>query len=131
MKHIKTPYVLLGMMLWCNLSYSAKTFKRCSSTEVLQRQLLANPSMKKRMDAIEQFTRDFVTSVTQRKSGIVSADLGTVVSIPVVVHILYNNSSQNISDAMVQAQLDVLNKDYSAANTDKNMVPSLFAPLAA
>ncbi len=32
-----------------------------------------------------------------------------VITIPVVFHILYANSTQNISDAQIQSQLDILN----------------------
>ncbi len=56
----------------------------------------------------------------------------TVVTIPVVFHVLYKNSNQNISDAQIQSQLDVLNKDYRKLNTDFNtIVPAVFKPTAA
>lgn len=42
------------------------------------------------------------------------------ITIPVVVHVLYNTADQNISDAQVQSQIDVLNEDFSATNNDYN-----------
>ncbi|MCO6148027.1 T9SS type A sorting domain-containing protein [Flavobacterium sp. NRK1] len=36
----------------------------------------------------------------------------TIMTIPVVVHVVYNTSVQNISDEQVQSQIDVLNEDY-------------------
>lgn len=51
--------------------------------------------------------------------------------IPVVVHIVWNNSAQNISDAQVLSQLDVLNKDFNGLNTDRSKVPPYFSALAA
>lgn len=39
-----------------------------------------------------------------------------LLTIPVVVHVLYKDSLQNISDAQIQTQLDVLNRDYRALN---------------
>lgn len=44
----------------------------------------------------------------------------TKVVIPVVVHVLYNSSdpSQNISDAQIRSQIDVLNRDFNAQNAD-------------
>ena len=47
-------------------------------------------------------------------------------SIPVVVHILYNNNDHNISDARILSQIDVLNNDYNALNSDLNSVPPEF-----
>jgi hypothetical protein len=34
------------------------------------------------------------------------------ISIPIVVHIIYNNSTQNISDSQIQSQINVLNEDF-------------------
>jgi len=54
-----------------------------------------------------------------------------VVHIPVVVHVVYSNAAQNISDAQVQSQIAVLNRDYRATNPDVANVPEVFAPLVA
>ena len=55
----------------------------------------------------------------------------TVITIPVVVHVLYHDISQNISDALVQSQIDVLNKDYNRLNSDTSLTRSIFKPVAA
>lgn len=56
----------------------------------------------------------------------------TVVTIPVVVHILYKNATQNISDAQIASQIAVLNNDFRKMNSDFNtMVPNAFKPMAA
>jgi len=61
-----------------------------------------------------------------------SSTANTIVTIPVVFHILYKNANQNISEAQIQTQLDVLNKDFRKLNTDFNtVVPAVFKPLAA
>jgi len=55
-----------------------------------------------------------------------------VVTIPVVFHVLYKNSFQNISDAQILSQLTVLNNDYRKLNADFNtVVPAVFRPLGA
>jgi hypothetical protein len=55
-----------------------------------------------------------------------------VVTIPVVFHVLYKNATENISDAQINSQLDVLNKDFRKLNTDFNtVVPAAFRPFAA
>ena len=45
-----------------------------------------------------------------------------VITIPVVFHILYANSTQNISDAQIQSQLDILNADFRRTNSDQDNV---------
>ncbi|MGZ3949478.1 MAG: zinc metalloprotease [Flavisolibacter sp.] len=96
----------------------AITKRSCASYEVLQAQLLADPTMKLRMDQIEAFTARVI------QSGRVTR--GTTIEIPVVVHVVYNTAAQNIADAQVQSQIDVLNEDYSATNKDIHNTPSLF-----
>lgn len=56
----------------------------------------------------------------------------TVITIPVVFHVLYKNGTQNISDAQIQSQLDVLNKDYRKLNTNfTTAVPAVFQGISA
>ena len=45
-------------------------------------------------------------------------------NIPVVFHVVYNSSEQNISDAQILSQLDVMNDDFNRTNSDAFMVPS-------
>ncbi len=80
------------------------------------------PEIRNRMDAIEQHTQAFEQK-RDKATG--------VITIPVVVHVVYNTAAQNITDAMIQSQIDVLNKDFRKTNPDASQVPSLFAPVAA
>jgi len=54
-----------------------------------------------------------------------------VVTIPTVVHVVYNTSVQNISDAQVQTQIDVLNEDFRRLNSDTIYTPAPFKHLGA
>jgi hypothetical protein len=54
-----------------------------------------------------------------------------VTVIPVVVHVVFNGAAQNISDAQIQSQIDVLNHDFRKTNADVSSTPGVFAPLAA
>lgn len=54
-----------------------------------------------------------------------------VYRIPVVVHVVYNTDAENISDAQVQSQIDVLNEDYRKQNADVSLTPSIYSSLAA
>jgi Pregnancy-associated plasma protein-A len=49
--------------------------------------------------------------------------------IPVVVHILFNAPDDDLSDDQVASQIDVLNEDYSATNSDLGNVPAPFQDL--
>ena len=54
-----------------------------------------------------------------------------VIVIPVVVHILYNNTTQNISNAQVLSQVKTLNEDYRRLNADAEATPIPFQNVAA
>lgn len=54
-----------------------------------------------------------------------------IVVIPVVVHIVSKNTTENISDAQIQSQIDVLNEDFRRMNADVSGVPSEFSGLVA
>lgn len=50
-------------------------------------------------------------------------------TIPVVVHIIYNDSYSNISDAQVNSGLIAINEDFNAGNSDYNNVVSAFSSI--
>ncbi len=52
-------------------------------------------------------------------------------TIPVVVHVIYNTTSQNISDAQINSQIAVLNADFRKLNADFANAPAAFAALGA
>ena len=76
-------------------------------------------------EKIERFTegyvRDFERQIRTR----------SVVKIPVVVHIVWKNAEENISDAQIQSQIDVLNQDFRKKNIDAKDVPGSFKTVAA
>lgn len=54
---------------------------------------------------------------------------GSTLTIPIVVHILYNSDATNVSDAQVTSQIDALNLDFRARNPDVSRVPAPFQAL--
>jgi hypothetical protein len=75
---------------------------------------------------IERYTEGYVS-----KANIAALSLRQVIKIPVVVHVIWKNDVENISDAQIQSQIDVLNKDFRKLNTDLKNVPTGFKDLAA
>lgn len=55
---------------------------------------------------------------------------GEVIVVPVVVHVLYNNNSQNIPDEQIIAQINSLNRDFRRLNPDTVNTPTPFKHLA-
>ncbi len=50
-----------------------------------------------------------------------------VYSLPIVVHVIYSSEIENISEAQVQSQIDVLNQDYRRRNPDRSLTPNNFS----
>jgi hypothetical protein len=84
------------------------------------------------LQAIEVFTKNLKDSksVTTNDGGSSGKSL-TLITIPVVVHVLYNSSQQNLTDAQVRSQLDILNNDYRRQNPDTGRTPEIFRQFAA
>jgi len=103
-------------------STDAVAKRGCASQEVLEAQLKADPTLAIRMNEIEAFSQ---------KAMLTNRLVNGKVVIPVIVNVLYRTAAENISDAQIQSQIDVLNKDFTATNADFNSVPALFAGVAA
>ncbi|HRI20089.1 MAG TPA: M43 family zinc metalloprotease [Panacibacter sp.] len=46
--------------------------------------------------------------------------------IPLAIHIVWHNNEENISDAQIQSQIDVLNSDFNSLNADTINTPGYF-----
>ena len=55
----------------------------------------------------------------------------SIITIPVVVHIVYYNNTENISDNQIFSQIDILNEDFRRLNADTTNTPAGFLPVAA
>lgn len=104
-----------------NLEANAVTKRSCASQDVLEAQMKADPTLAIRMNEIEAFTQKSILS---------GRLVNGKIEIPVIVNVLYKTAAENISDAQIQSQIDVLNQDFNATNSDFNSVPSLFSGVA-
>jgi hypothetical protein len=94
--------------------------RHCASQDVLNEQLKNDPGLAERMRKIESVI-DFV-----QRNPSANKLVNGYIEIPVVVNVLYKTSAQNISDAQIQSQITVLNKDFQGTNTDYNNTPATF-----
>lgn len=98
----------LTFLFFLLLGFSLNAQRNCGAMEYLEYKQQEDPSLELRMQAIEEFT--------QRFSG--ELDGRNVITIPVVVHIVYNSSTENLSVAQIQSQIDVLTNDFRRLNND-------------
>ncbi len=73
-------------------------------------------------DVITQTILDAKSSVTYRD--------GDTLTIPVVIHILYNNDAQNLSDNVINTQMEALNADFLRENENAFETRPIFQDVA-
>jgi len=100
--------------------------RNCHSMEHLEHLMEQDPGMQERMHAVEEHTNRFIANLGKSNNAN-ALGANETVTIPVVVHVVYNNSTENISNAQINSQIAVLNADFSASNSDISSVPSLFS----
>lgn len=92
-------------------SSTVKLNRGCASHEVHEQQLRENPLLAQKMADIERMTNEAIL-----ENRIVNG----VLEIPVVFNVLYRTTAENISQAQLQSQIDVLNADFQGTNSDYN-----------
>ncbi len=119
--------MLLASILFLALFASANNSspRNCATMEVLDRLKTEDPDLLNRIQQIEAFTNNFLQ---QKKN---ANQMNAVISIPVVFHVVYSSTAQNISDAICQAQLDQLNLDFARMNSNASSTPSVWQGISA
>lgn len=87
---------------------------QCGTMVYYNQQLQTRPELKDINDAFEE--RMNQTSLRIYDHASLKTD--AVIRIPVVVHVVYQNAAQNISDAQILSQIDALNRDFNHQNPD-------------
>ena len=120
----KIQLLMLMAAITLSGSVQAQNIRNCGTMQHLHEMEQRDPSTAQRMQVIERETNQWISSNSANK-------VAAVVTIPVVIHVVYNTASQNISDAQVNSQMTILNNDFRKLNSDISLLPSVFAGLAA
>lgn len=121
-RHMRNLFLISSILLLMGFNATAQ-HRGCASHEVLQQQLANDPDLRARRESIERHVEQYI-----RNTG---AHDRVSVTIPVVVNVVWNTAAQNISDAQIQSQIDVLNADFRRLNTDWTNTPAVFQGLVA
>lgn len=112
------------MLLFCVNIYGQRTCGNELNLTVLKQ---TDPERYQRVIDLENQIRK---SLKTRANVLRSPQQSTIITIPVVVHIVYNNNMQNISDTQVHSQIQVLNWDFRRLSYDRGRTPKEFASIA-
>jgi len=86
--------------------------RNCGAMDHLEQLKEDFPELEEQMREIEKMTQQFINNPEKEVNGIIT--------IPVVVHVVYNNATENISTSQINSQLTVLTDDFRRMNSDAN-----------
>ncbi len=107
---MKIQHLVLSCLFMLTFCFSALSQRNCGSMGYLNEQISLDNKRGETLDAIEEHTQRAITNPQRAVEGIIT--------IPVVVHVIYSNASENISDAQIFSQIDVINEDFRRLNAD-------------
>jgi Pregnancy-associated plasma protein-A/Secretion system C-terminal sorting domain len=117
--------ILISILFVLPLLLTAQNLeKKCHTSELLENLFTTQPHVRENMEAVnERVTRLMANPQLQARNA--------EVTIPVVVHIVYHASGENISDAQVTSQIEAMTKDFNKENSDITKTPAVFQNLVA
>jgi hypothetical protein len=121
---MKKIILTLGLSLVFSGFSTIYAQRKCATMDHFEAASQRDPQFSIMQEQINLFTQQAI------ENGTVNQDK-SVINIPVVVHVLYNTSTQNISLTQIQSQIDVLNKDFRKLNSDWSNTPSIYQSLVA
>src|SRR5687767_6571744 len=86
--------------------------RHCGSADYLVMRS-ADPTFSRQIKSAEHTISQHLQTITTRNT-----NEPDVIRIPVVVHILYKNDWENVSDEQVYSQIEALNRDFRKKNAD-------------
>lgn len=119
-KGFMTLFVMLA-----SLQLNAQSnVNRCGTTLYHQWKMQTDKNYAKAFAQRDQKLQEWVSQNSVQRTSVV-AD-----TIPVVVHVVWNTNAENISDAQIYSQIQVLNDDFGRQNADSVNTPAVWRPIA-
>lgn len=116
----KNIFFCLLVCLACHMAVNAQKIQRCATYAVNNSFESSHLLYKKQREVLKR-SADTWLSANKNRTGKKDS-----IFIPVVVHILWNKTRENISDSQVLSQIKVLNEDFNGLNADTINTPGYF-----
>jgi hypothetical protein len=120
---------ITGILLLTLCSFNLQAQRNCGAEDYRRQLVASNPAIAVSIELAEQQIQKTLKNSRQNLQRDTFAN--EVINIPVVIHVIYKNAAQNISDAQIMSQLEALNKDFANQNADRVNTPNAFSGLAA
>ena len=106
------------------LTFQCFSQERCSTNDHIEILNSKYPQFLETRKNVNNQTKNWVQNNSNSKSS-------TIITVPVVVHVVWNTNQENITDQQVFSQIDVLNADFRRTNIDAIMTPNVWSNIAA
>ncbi len=113
---------LIAILLFSNPIISQQ--RNCGTMQHLEYLKSKDSNLEQKMLQNEENIKTWILNNTNRLSQ-------NIITIPVVVHVVYYNNTENISDQQIFSQIDILNEDFRRLNSDTINTPAAFQSVAA
>lgn len=123
--------LLLILLLWNGgeaLFAQAVETDRCGSMQWLQQMFSRYPQYKQQYAENEKKLGEAILKSNQQSAYSPAARTDAIMELPIVFHIISANPAA-ITNAMIQAELDTINKDWGGLNKDSVKIPAAFKPV--
>ena len=113
----------LVVLLLLLISFNCISQQRCHTTEYEENLKNQYSQYKQERKKVNKETNHWIKNNYNNEN--------SIVTIPVVVHVVWNTTQENISDQQIFSQIDVLNADFRRTNIDAIMTPTVWTSIAA
>lgn len=115
------PFSTFLLLFFLSGNLIAQNVEPCHTSYHHAERIKSDPDILQQRQALEANIQDILKDDPNYRVS------GGIVTIPVVVHILHSNPSENISTAQIMSQFDVLNRDFRRQNADTSTTPAVWA----
>lgn len=113
----------LPLLFLACFSFGSVQAQKCLTSIKTQQRIANDPDAARRVAELETFTQRWIKKTAYKTTA--------KHRIPVVVHVLYSNSAENVTDAQITSQFAVLNAAFSKTNANFSNTPAAFQSVAA
>ena len=110
-------------ILLLNIGLISSAQERCGTEIYTQKMMRENASYEIARKKVNAQTEKWIENHPNHSEK-------TIITIPIVVHVVWESNTHNISDAQIQSQIDVLNEDYRGTNIDRINTPNVWQSIA-
>ena len=125
---MKKQLLVLGFHILAFAIGTAQNSDKCATMPVHQ-QRLQNTAYQTNFTNTEIAAKNWLSNSTNQLNA--SKPQNTIITIPVVVHVVYKNAAQNIPDTQIVRQIQILNTCFRLQNSNFSSTRAIFDTLGA